>query len=49
MIDKLAIWYLKKKTGYLWEVYNEGFNDGIEQAVLEFKYAEEMENEYNDE
>lgn len=31
MIKKLAIWYLKKTSNYLWDVYNEGFQDGIQE------------------
>lgn len=48
MIDKLAIWYLKKRTDYLWIVYNEGFNDGIEQACLDSQYIEDMEIDENE-
>ncbi len=33
MIKKLAIWYLKNRSNYLWEVYNEGFHDGIEETL----------------
>ena len=46
IIEKLAIWYLKRKTNYLWEVYNEGFRDGIEQVSLQIQYDEEMEDDF---
>lgn len=37
MIARFCKWYLKHRTSYLWEVYNEGYRDGIEYAVLSWE------------
>ena len=40
MMKTIAKWYLRKYTTYLWDVYNEGFIDGIEQTRLDMEEEE---------